>query len=355
MPGLLSDVLPAVYSGSNRLKRLLGDLVSNPVGSVQQRIGLLNDNAGEFNELTARSTDEAVQSMRSGGGMFPNSPATNKLTQLLADSYQPMGMFIGQGAKTWDQIAAGKAQQMEKAGADPRAIWKETGSWKGPDGMWRQEIPDNESFYRGSKAAGSSYSDDVLMHQKLFDNYKGLGSSRVIESPIHGGSYDAASGSITVGPKDGNSTMLHELQHAIQQREGWARGGNPESSFGLDVADSLKAVRAKIKQLDIDPYAIQNRMSAKYPVDADTMAKYKTWESLREQEDKVLGAMASPYETYKRLAGEAEARATQARMNMNAAQRRNLFPLDSYDVPADQLIVRFGDSPANKLSGLLSK
>lgn len=27
-------------------------------------------------------------------------------------------------------------------------------------------------------------------------------------------------------------------------------------------------------------------------------------------------------------------------MNLNAAQRRELFPLDSYDVPVDQLIIR---------------
>jgi hypothetical protein len=45
-------------------------------------------------------------------------------------------------------------------------------------------------------------------------------------------------------------------------------------------------------------------------------------------------------EAYRRLAGEAEARATQARMNMNAAERRAKFPYDSYDVPVSDLIVR---------------
>ena len=45
-------------------------------------------------------------------------------------------------------------------------------------------------------------------------------------------------------------------------------------------------------------------------------------------------------DAYRRLAGEAEARATQARMNMNAKQRREVFPYDSYDVPVNSLIVR---------------
>ena len=49
---------------------------------------------------------------------------------------------------------------------------------------------------------------------------------------------------------------------------------------------------------------------------------------------------------YHRLAGEAEARATQARMNMDMPQRLATFPEDSYDVPMDQLIVRYGDGPS---------
>ena len=62
---------------------------------------------------------------------------------------------------------------------------------------------------------------------------------------------------------------------------------------------------------------------------------------------KAFTSPKTPEEAYRRLAGEAEARATQARMNMNAAQRREVFPLDSYDVPLEQLIVRWGgDSPA---------
>lgn len=50
--------------------------------------------------------------------------------------------------------------------------------------------------------------------------------------------------------------------------------------------------------------------------------------------------MFSPEEAYAKLAGEAESRATQARMPLNAEQRRATFPADSYDVPLNQLIFR---------------
>ena len=45
-------------------------------------------------------------------------------------------------------------------------------------------------------------------------------------------------------------------------------------------------------------------------------------------------------DAYRRLAGEAEARAVQSRMDMTPEQRRATFPFDSYDVPRDKLILR---------------
>jgi hypothetical protein len=57
-------------------------------------------------------------------------------------------------------------------------------------------------------------------------------------------------------------------------------------------------------------------------------------------EDQIKRYGEDPYEAYRRLAGEAEARATQARMNMTPAERRATFPFDSYDVPVNQLIIR---------------
>ena len=47
-----------------------------------------------------------------------------------------------------------------------------------------------------------------------------------------------------------------------------------------------------------------------------------------------------PYERYKRLAGEAEARAVQARRDLTPEQRRATIPLADYDVPLSELTVR---------------
>jgi len=43
-------------------------------------------------------------------------------------------------AKTWDAVSAQRAKMLEDIGADPKTIWQQTGTWKGPDGKWRQEV-----------------------------------------------------------------------------------------------------------------------------------------------------------------------------------------------------------------------
>jgi hypothetical protein len=109
------------------------------------------------------------------------------------------------------------------------------------------------------------------------------------------------------------SDMLHELQHAVQQRQGFARGGSPNELVAtLDETQKISETLWKQK-------VAQGMDPSKAARDALSEARNQV---------------------YKRLAGEAEARAVQSRMNLSPLERRALFPLDSYDVPIDDLIVR---------------
>ncbi len=220
------------------------------------------------------------------------------------------GTFIGKGAKTWQAAEHARAQQMAAEGVDPRTIWKETGNWRGPDGHWRQEIPDNKAKLRLDFESMPRYKDTylnkqvdmpiggVLDHPDLYRAYpemlRKIRVSEIQKQPdwipdsLTSGGYRESyhqnnPAKIDVRAKTGEnakSMLMHEIQHDIQQaREmDWARGGNESSSGGFDA--------------------------------------------------------------YRNLAGEAEARATQSRMNLTPEQRRALFPEDSYDVPIDKLILR---------------
>jgi len=53
-----------------------------------------------------------------------------------------------------------------------------------------------------------------------------------------------------------------------------------------------------------------------------------------------------PFDQYQRLAGEAEARNVQTRMNMSMDERRATPPWKTLDVPESELIVRGGSGKA---------
>lgn len=90
------NLLAEIYSGGNKLKRLLGDFVSDPVGNIQQAVGHANDRAGNLNRLTALAAQESVNSIKGGGSGM--GPASNKLAQMMADAYNPAGMVVWHGS-----------------------------------------------------------------------------------------------------------------------------------------------------------------------------------------------------------------------------------------------------------------
>lgn len=330
--GLLDALLSGIDSTKRAVKNRLADMLTRPAGYAQ----MIDDQAKNYNAN--------VQPTIHGGSLFNRALTQYEIDQKAIDlalNFGPMGVgtFIGKGAKTWDTIAMAQAQKMADSGVDPRVIWKETGTWKGPDGAWRQEIPDNTSQFTGEsipsgitsaqqyvyKAGPSIPLSDVFSHSSLMDAYPSarriettrtqypyegaefylnkrgrpnisIGSSaKSIEVPgIFGGKQSISVASEPRGP-DKISSVLHELQHYIQAKEGFSTGGNA-GMFYSSVIDPISGLR--------------------------------------------VAPPISPDEMYRRLAGEAEARATQARMNMDAAQRRAIFPEDSYDVPMDQLIIR---------------
>ena len=317
------------------------------------------------------------------------TPANFGLAALGALPFVPAGMFIGKGSKMWDALAAEKAQKMAAQGVDERKIFRETNTYRSPDGHWKQEISDHNIRPLGRtwgegedlKTGASTVTrrQRALAHPKLSAAYPdtkdigvrmmpGESKSASYMSDPDGGLFDDII-SLSVSPKYNYkadpSTMLHELQHAIQQREGWAKGGSPELFNQQDVAvkarDMLNWQREVAAQMKKNPsldWKTAEAMAAKeyeaigWPeaipsAEIRKMAQnpLQYFESQPEDFVKLYGldkrtTPYTPHEAYQRLAGEAEARATQARMNMNAAQRREVFPLDSYDVPIDQLIIR---------------
>ena len=138
---------------------------------------------------------------------------------------------------------------------------------------------------------------------------------------------------------DPRSTMLHEMQHAIQGIEDFAPGGNPAMAFAQPEAMKiLEEMRRKASTpMSFEEYA--DRYSHLANKEKGYEDYLKAIPGIVKRMDRELQSDAA-VEYYKRLAGEAEARATQERMNMTPTERQENFPYSSYDVLEENLIVK---------------
>lgn len=287
-------------------------------------------------------------------------PKSRRLAALMAESYNPVGMFIGPNAASFNKITALKAQELEKLNKTAEEIWQQTGTFRGPDKQWRQEISD-----KGSKITEDVYNQisankqfkgpmgQALQHEELYKAYPqsaGIPTTMFADEMPSGSLMPGRGGTfqnplLTVGGPSSmtqRSTALHELQHAIQQREGFASGGSP-SNMITELENIAKQKRQEAQNQfrlstandPLDPLKIVKPGARKKGLELEKEA--------RELEEKALLAFhsgQSRFDLYRKLAGEAEARATQKRRNLTDEERRAIFPLQSYDVPINELIFK---------------
>lgn len=167
--------------------------------------------------------------------------------------------------------------------------------------------------------------------------------------------------------KDFKATLLHEVQHAIQEHEGFAQGGTPRTAKG----DAMLMAETELGKLLHKEYGSQQfnrdiqKLQDKYlkgdayqknagvpksQVSAynDAVDRYKEGVKYRvlkanpQLKEKFKGQELSDFDYYRRLAGEEESRRVSARANMTAAERMGT-PYEKSDLaPGEERIVRMG-------------
>lgn len=214
--------------------------------------------------------------------------------------------FGGPAALTADKVKLAQAKKMAADGLSRDDIWQQTGWFQGIDGNWRFEIDDSNFNLRPNiiekhknSNIGSTLTmplTDAIDAPNLLSAYNlsdtTLDLSRLSKGGI--GGFDRANNSIEImaAPEADlmRRALLHEIQHLIQQKEGFTGGGDP-SKLGADK--------------------------------------------------------------YKRLAGEVEARNVETRRNFTPEQRIAITPWATQDVPflsqhlttAQQGLQRSGGGP----------
>lgn len=396
--------------------------------------------------LNIEQSDKRYQDLYDKAFGDPKSPfkvtdkkALSQLTEMTQGGLLGMaevGMFVGAGSKAFDKAMAFTASKLEKKGATPQEIWKETGTVRGPDGLWRQEISDAEAKFvtapemldkaallkqgiaenkqkikeskeypdlfpkelskaqkalreenKANKELADTYQYNqeftgspanlAIEHPELYKAYPDLADVRVMQgtyNPSFLGSFSPKYNAIEVTKEglkqDPRSTALHEMQHAIQEQEGFAVGGNldtmsqliGQSKYNLQdierkiinqrdaASDEARAYIAKA-QSDPDYKKFVDDAFAKYKaqlgekspetpygVDLQDAVQFQLLEQspilknyIKEANSLRGLANLDPYQAYRSLMGEAEARLTQTRRDLTPEQRKQYFPFEMQD------------------------
>lgn len=309
------------------VQRWLADLLA-AVKAWMFKKGIMGADRLTVADIAAVARANARSMARDGGATdgqgfgpaFSGGPATEVRNPVLFS-------FAGQQAATADKLALATAQERLAAGEDAETVRQETGWFKGVDGKWRYEISDDAAIPKGTGTFGEvimrwyhagvertgnpAYKTtvgDILRHPKLFAAYPELANIEVQMAPAHVRTKGRVMRTVINGRVDEtviqikehlpsaewSSVLLHELQHGIQYIEGFATGGTP-SDFAKDLPD---------------------------------------------------GSYDNGFDTYKRTAGEVEARNTQARQKLTAEQRRATAPGSTADVADADVIVVFNGKEA---------
>ena len=331
----------------------------------------MEEMGGFMAPATAKVMKPAAVAAGRLAGQEINAAMTGQPTQSLLGTItpKPKQIFIGENAKTWNKTAADQAVQMEKAGAQPEDIWAATGTFRGAEGKLRQEISDVPAQLLNKQKNFEGKLHETLSHPELFKNYPALqyyntDITSEIALPEHlkktligrgGGSFtpkDFVTGEPKISAKaysdEDKKTLIHEIQHAIQAKEGFARGGNmQEFQSGPMFNPVAKDLNADLSKVLTGGYTAKPEeviSSIKYanPQEIQSIIKKYGFDNV----DDALSFLSAedmkrtPFGQYQRLAGEAEARATEARLNLTNAERRAKFPYESYDMPKTELIIQ---------------
>ena len=325
------------------------------------------ESRSEKTELTAEERelrDNLVERMRKGGlDVVTDSEEMQRVID--TENERTRNMFVGEkGATEADKAEEASirldnlsvARRMEEAEKDAKAIKMATGWERGTDSKWRYETSDIKlkPFEEWMNKKNLKLGDIIDSDSGLFEMYPELKDFKVTRGK--GKSTNAAIytglGKIEINfskfkpymsiPSnrekiDGilHRVINHEIQHAIQDSEGFAQGVSP-NAFRPD------APIGKLREME----EADGRMVERYNAMSYTEKALGEGVRLKErilENRKEYNALASKYrfgiDGYTRAAGEVEARNTEKRIGMTEEERRASLASETEDVAREDQIL----------------
>lgn len=276
------------------------------------------------------------------------------------------------------------AREMAAKGKDAKAIRFATGWEKGADSRWRYEIGDgtldDSQIWQGNPA----YLRQVYDAPELYKAYPQLRDVVVMvdDIPEGGAQWDKRANAIVFNAKHYDvmsaefkrSTIIHEIQHAVQDIEGFNRGGNKamfrkfldlggeywkrigelrDAAGWSAIQDEVFEKAKAAKDLNIYKDALDefDRTNANAEEIASLKRRYEDWEKERQEKYGVRFAG----DAYHNLSGEVESRNSELRKDFTSQERREKLLVETEDVPREEQISYWidfmGNLRLNKVGG----
>ena len=290
------------------------------------------------------------------------------------------GMFVGHGLPKEVLEKIVKNTEKKYAG-QPLAkdlvkyeLWDDYKLFQDRAGDWKTEIGDLPGKFKDDtllptlKETGKVFKGklgDVYQHEELFKQYPDLKNIDVVIHPyqdkVLAGSYWNNKLTLyTDNVNEAQPTILHELQHAIQDKEGWAQGANPEASkdFLLNVLADQKATFSKafsdrLTELGLDKEFMSfltngtikgswydktsKFINSDLVNDAELLAYFNGIKKTGQIQTKTMQATGN--EIYHKSLGEMEARNTEYRAQLEELlnHQAEMHPLDTEDFSGENI------------------
>ena len=328
-----SSIADAIY------RRFAGEVESR---TVQKRLSLTPEqraNRAPWLDYDVPE-DQQIVRMPDGGGLL-------------------MASIAGDRALGADLSALGEAQRLASQRQSMKSIFEKTGWYRGRDNKWRFEIDDSKAtidttnvdwqedtfdgVMRRYQGSWNGRLGDFYKHGQLYQNYPAL---RDAPLEVGFGEYYGTRGGIDggairayVNDVDDFTTLrkiiAHEVQHYIQDVEGFSRGSAPKV-VAEQNAIAISDIESEIKKAESGGYG-HNRLAALHEardalVTSTSMLHSDFWGGGRVVE-----------QAYKAAYGEVEARNVMDRLDMSSAERRTSAPWTTQDTAdADILLAEQG-------------
>jgi hypothetical protein len=213
---------------------------------------------------------------------------------------------------------------------------------RGRDGQWRFEIDDSRMTLNESRPDHSTL-DAEVNHPALFAAYPELG--RVGLTPMDETSKASAANYRNViemkeslPPKEAREILLHEMQHGVQDLEGFAVGTHPDRARPIYDLDAMRKTDPAVVQAIEEAQRLMMELQAVGSGPGNP--SYDRMLAMRNE----LIEQAAGFTGYHRAAGEVEARNVMARADLTPGQRRSTHPVYTEDVPRGSQHM-YGTSP----------